>query len=164
MVAGCRMLPLICVKSFITIRLETTEPYAQYTPPTPTRRNCRVASRRRRRCEHEFATTSTRLPTDTVDDLETEHSSLTTWILIDIDKFFNNDVIMSSLVCHQPQQPNCDWLNSTRNCKLGHDCRLRCRQICSDSSKLSPTSCVHTADATQLDSCVASASAVCIGH
>ena len=28
--------------------------YAQYTPPTPTRRNCRVASRRR--CEHEFAT------------------------------------------------------------------------------------------------------------
>ena len=28
--------------------------YAQYTPPTPTRRNCRVASRRR--CVHEFAT------------------------------------------------------------------------------------------------------------
>ena len=30
---------------------------AQYTPPTPTRRNCFVASRRRRRCVHEFATT-----------------------------------------------------------------------------------------------------------
>jgi len=28
--------------------------YAQYTPPTPTRRNCRVSSRRR--CVHEFAT------------------------------------------------------------------------------------------------------------
>ena len=31
---------------------------AQYTPPTPTRRNCFVASRRRRRCVHEFATTA----------------------------------------------------------------------------------------------------------
>ena len=30
------------------------DPNAQYTPPTSTRRNCRVASRRR--CEHEFAT------------------------------------------------------------------------------------------------------------
>ena len=31
--------------------------YAQYTPPTPTGRNCFVASAsRRRRCEHEFAT------------------------------------------------------------------------------------------------------------
>ena len=59
---------------------------------------------------------------------------------------------------------------------MGHDCRrvrsrrrhdatrLRCWQICSDSSRLSPTivaSSVHTADATQLDSRVASASAVC---
>ena len=35
---------------------------AQYTPST--RRNCRVASRRRRRCVHEFATSSRRLPTD----------------------------------------------------------------------------------------------------
>ena len=31
---------------------------AQYTPPTPTRRNYFVASRRRRRCVHEFATTA----------------------------------------------------------------------------------------------------------
>jgi len=35
-----------------------------------------------------------------------------------------------------------------QNCKLGHDSRR----------------CVHTADATQLDSWVASASAVCMGH
>ena len=35
---------------------------AQYTPPT--RRNCRVASRRRWRCEHKFATSSRRLPMD----------------------------------------------------------------------------------------------------
>ena len=40
---------------------------AQYTPPTPTRWNCRVASRRsRRRCVHEFATSSRRLPTDSL--------------------------------------------------------------------------------------------------
>ena len=31
-------------------------PKAQYTPPTPTRRNCLVSSRRR--CVHEFATTA----------------------------------------------------------------------------------------------------------
>jgi len=31
---------------------------AQYTPPTPMRRNCLVASRRRLRCVHEFATTA----------------------------------------------------------------------------------------------------------
>jgi len=36
---------------------------AQYTPPTLTRRNCFVASRRRRR-RTEFATSSRRLPTD----------------------------------------------------------------------------------------------------
>ena len=38
-------------------------PKAQYTPPTPTRRNCFVASCRRRRWVHEFATSSRRLPT-----------------------------------------------------------------------------------------------------
>ena len=37
---------------------------APYTPPTPTRRNCFVASRRRRRCVHELATSSGRLLTD----------------------------------------------------------------------------------------------------
>ena len=36
------------------LRIPTHFTYAQYTPPTPTRRNCRVASRRR--CVHEFAT------------------------------------------------------------------------------------------------------------
>jgi len=50
---------------------------AQYTPPTPTRHNCRVASRRRLRCEHKFATSSRQLPTDSVDNLETEYSGLT---------------------------------------------------------------------------------------
>ena len=53
---------------------------------------------------------------------------------------------MSHVVtCHQLQ-----WPNSTGNCKLGHDCRpvclqrrLRCWQICSDSSRLSPTSCEY---------------------
>jgi len=74
---------------------------AQYTPPTPTRQNCRVSSRRR--CVHEFATSSRRLPTDSVDNLETGQTDcvcffvLTTWILIDTDNFFNSDDIMTSL-------------------------------------------------------------------
>jgi len=83
-------------------------PNAQYTPPTPTRRNCFVVSRRRRRCVHEFATTcsSRRLPTDSIDNMETGQTDcvcvcfcvcLTTWILIDTDNLFNSDDIMTSL-------------------------------------------------------------------
>ena len=64
------------------------------------RRNCRVSSRRR--CVHEFATSSRRLPTDSVDNLETGQTDcvcfcvLTTWILINTDNFFNSDDIMTS--------------------------------------------------------------------
>jgi len=47
-----------------SLRGSWRRPKAQYTPPTPTRRNCFVASRWRRRCVHEFATSSRRLPTD----------------------------------------------------------------------------------------------------
>ena len=77
--------------------------YAQYTPPTPTRRNCFVASRRRRRCVHEFTTSSRRLPTDSVHNFETgQTDSIAVWrttcILIDTDKFFNSDDIMTSLL------------------------------------------------------------------
>ena len=65
-----------------------------------------VLSRRRRRCVHEFATTSRRLPTDSIDNLETGQTDcvcvcfcvLTTWILIDTDNFFNSDDIMTSLL------------------------------------------------------------------
>jgi len=63
----------------------------------------------RRRCVHEFATSSRRLPTDSIDNLETGQADcvcvcvcfgvcLTTWILIDTDNFFNNDDIMTSLL------------------------------------------------------------------
>ena len=38
------------------IRLHVIQSYAQYTSPTPTRRNCRVESRRRCVGLHEFAT------------------------------------------------------------------------------------------------------------
>ena len=44
----------------------------------------------------EFATNSRRLPTDSVENLETEHSGLTRRILIDTDDFFN----MTSLCRH----------------------------------------------------------------
>ena len=38
------------LRSLLYILSQSSESYAQYTPPTPTRRNCRVASHRR--CEH----------------------------------------------------------------------------------------------------------------
>jgi len=69
---------------------------AQYTPPT--RRNCRVASRRR--CEHnsQLARDDCRRIRSTIWKLARLHSGLTTRILIDIDNFCNNDDIMTSLL------------------------------------------------------------------
>ena len=64
------------------------------------------------------------------------------YVNFDRYRFFNNDVIMSSLVT------NLNKLKSTGDCKLGHDCppvrshrrhdatRLRCWQICSDCRQL----------------------------
>ena len=96
--------------------------------PTPTRRNCRVSSRRRRRCVHEFATTDnwqfgdanaqrSRRPWPSLQFCSQWHRI--TWrniwrcMFVNFYNFLNNDVIMSSLV-------------STGNCKLGHDCRRMC--------------------------------------
>jgi len=62
-----------------SLTTQTSYHYTQYTPPT--RLNCRAASRRRRRCVHEFATSSRRLPTDSVDNLETDCSdSIAVWL------------------------------------------------------------------------------------
>jgi len=58
------------------------------------------------------------------------HSGLTTWILIDIDNFFNNDVIMSSLVTNLSSSTAKEIVNWVTTAD----------------------GCVHTADATQLDS------------
>jgi len=122
------------------------------------RRDSTVESRRR--CAHEFATSLRRLPTDSVDNLETEHSSLTTWILIDIDNFFNNDVIISSPVTNlnnSTAQEIINWVTTTDGCVHTADTtqldfavdkfvqtRRDCRQLVTNS--------VLTADATQLDS------------
>jgi len=98
----------------------------------------------------QFATSSRRLPTHSADNLETgQTDSIAVWLL----KFWSTLITFQRwrhyvVTCHQPQK-----LNSTGNCKLGHDClRVRsqhrhdatgllCWQICPDSSKLSPTSC-----------------------
>jgi len=65
----------------------------------PTRQT--VLSRPRRRCEHN-SQSSRRLPTDSVDNLETDQTdSIAVWLrefLIYIDNFFNNDDIMTSLL------------------------------------------------------------------
>ena len=74
-------------------------PKAQYTPPTPTRRNCRVSSRWR--CEHnsQLAHDNCRRIRPTILKLTKQTPSrLITPILINIDNFFNNDVTMSSLL------------------------------------------------------------------
>ena len=85
---------LHCYIPFHAMRNHTN---AWYTPPT--RRNCLVGSR----CVHEFATSSRRLPTDSIDNLETVQTDSiavwrTTWISIDTDNFFNSDDIMTSLL------------------------------------------------------------------
>jgi len=86
--------------------------YTQYTPPTPTRLSCRVASRRR--CVHEFATSSRRLPTDSVDNVETDcWYSIAVWL----PEFWSTLMTVSTMtsLCR----------HSTGNCELGHDCRRR---------------------------------------
>jgi len=72
---------------------------AQFTPLTPTRRNCFVASVSA--VWTQFATSSRRLPTDSVDNLETDQTDCIAFDytnFIDIDNFFNNDVISSGAV------------------------------------------------------------------
>jgi len=131
-----------CLKSLSTTTLrawsiapDTTQVKAQYTPPTPMRLCCGVESCRRRLCETKFATSSRRLPTDSVDNLETEHSGLITWILIYIHNVFNNDVVVSSLVTNINSSTAQEIVNLVTTAD----------------------GCAHTADATQLDSWVASA-------
>ena len=104
-------------------------------PNTHRRRdeNCFVASRRRRRCVHEFATTADAVPTDSAMRTSLQFCSQwhrsTIWrniwrcvflnirisrvVFVNFYNFLNNDVIMPSLV-------------STGNCKLGHDCQRVC--------------------------------------
>ena len=104
----------------------------QYTPPTPARLNCRVASRRR--CVHEFATSSGRLPTDLVDNLETgQTDSIAVWLREFWSILINQgegDFFWLKLYLRIPYTPP-TRLNSTvesrrrRRCVLGLYC-LRC--------------------------------------
>jgi len=67
----------------------------------------------------QFASGSRRLPTDSVDNLETEHRDFTTWILIDIDNFFDIDVIVSSLVTNlnsSISQEIINWVTTADGC------------------------------------------------
>jgi len=70
-----------------------------------------------------------------------KHSNLLcSVIFVNFYNFFNNDVIMLSLVtCQLSAQEIVNWVTTADGC-------------------------VHTADTTQLDIFVVSASAVCIGH
>ena len=62
----------------------------------------------------QFATSSRRLTTDSIDKLETGHSGLITWILIDIDNVFSNDV--RSLRRHLSVQEIVNWVTTADGC------------------------------------------------
>ena len=128
-------------KPLNNISLSLTTADTQYTPPT--RLNCLAASRRRRLCVglHEFVTSSRRLPTDSIDNLETDCWDVAVWLR----EFWSILIIfstMTSLCCHlsPTAQEIVNWVTTADWCV--HDTtRLRCFQNCSDSSRLSPTSC-----------------------
>jgi len=76
-------------------------------PNTHRRRDETVLSRRRRRCEHnsQLAHDDCRRIRSTIWNWPNRlYSCLTTWILINTDNFFNNDVNMSSLLKQTQKQ------------------------------------------------------------
>jgi len=122
---------------------------AQYTPPTPTRRNCRVASRRCRRCEHN----SRRLPTDSVDNLETDQTDSIAIDYVSFDIDIDNFSTMTSSCRHSSLLQKLPILIKI------HVVRHTAMESVWPISKLSTESvgsrcelvanCVHTADATR---------------
>ena len=124
---------------------------AQYTQPTQrdaTVESCRVGGVN---TNSQYSSRRQSLPTDSVDNLEIEHSGLTTWILIDVDNFLNSDVITSSLVTNLnsltvigwPTQEIVNWV-TTADFAVGKfvQTHRNCRQLVAN--------CVHTADATRV--------------
>ena len=96
----------------------------------------------------QFASSSRRLPTASVDNWKLtkqtpQRFDYVNFDRFDTDNFFNNDVIMSSVVTKLKSSTAQDY------CKLGHDCR-RVRS--------------HRRRDSTVESWVASASAVCIGQ
>ena len=88
--------------NFLLLHSVTCHPHF-IMPNTHRRRRRDETVLSRRRCVHEFAASSRRLPTDSIDNLETGQTDcvcvwLTTWILIVTDNFFNSDGIMTSLL------------------------------------------------------------------
>jgi len=135
---------------------------------TPTRLNSTVESRRRRRCVLGIMPSKIwKLNILRIYPVELSRVELCRWRV-------------HTRRLSWPSLQFCSvYVTGAENWKLGHDwrlvrthrwhdaTRLRCRQIVQtrhDSSRLSPTSCEFNTHRRQLDSWVASASAVCIGH
>jgi len=96
-----------------------------------------------------FATSSRRLPTDSVDNLETDHTdSIAVWVR---ERW-------SSLITLATTTSLCRHLSPTSIAEQDTGPQEIVNWVTTADG------CVHIADATQLDSWVASASAVCIGH
>ena len=112
------------------------KPNRAYTPPTPTRHNCRVASRRRRRCEHnsQLAHDDCRRIRSTVWKL-----NIAVWY-VNFDRYWLFQQWRHYVVtCHQQHRNKLDHdsrrvrshrrrdstrLNSRRRCVLGIKCYL----------------------------------------
>ena len=122
----------------------------------------------------ELATSSRRLPTTADEKLETEHVEN---LSCRVESSWVVSAVCTRLLAVVTKFTILQPMTGTENWKLGHDwrlvsshrwqdtTRLRCRQIVQtrrDCRQLVANS-IHTADATQLDSWVASASAVWIG-
>ena len=113
---------------------------AQYTPPMLTRRNCRVASRRRCEHTHRQSWPSLQFPVLTTDDIMTSllkkivkiHEYYTTQQIRMFTNMQRHMLRHIVLLCH--------WL---QNCKLGHSRRLRCAFASPNPSAVIANSCTH---------------------
>ena len=142
---------------------------AQYTPPTPL--NCRVESRQR--CVH-----NSQLVGCSLDKCEQicqqwsrvascrKHTRRQSWPSLQFPVLLSywgwwltSDDVMTSLLKSYQYRSKCPQSNRYGVWSVS---KLSTEYV--GSRRELVENCVHTADATQLDSCVASASAVYIGH
>jgi len=137
----------------------STRYQAQYTPPTPTRRNSFVASRRRRRCALEFATSSRRLPTDSAmwtqpmpwPSLQFCSQCYRSRIWRNIWRCMFVNIRIVNFYIFSTMTSLCRHLSvvSTGNCKLSHDCRRVCSHRRRDSFVASALCSHRRHDATR---------------
>jgi len=106
------------------VRIMRIFTYAQYTPPTPTRRNCRVASRRR--CEHTRRQSWPNLQFPVLTTDKWRHNDVIVEKIVKIHEYYTIQQIRMFTNTQRHMLRHIlllqHWL---QNCKLGHGHRLR---------------------------------------